>query len=83
MVSLLFIIGIWWFTKMLNRVVGEERYDAVRVWRRCMTNKFYYMRQQMLYQCFIESPDIANLLGIYPKMDSSHGFGFYSKNILS
>jgi hypothetical protein len=32
----------------------------------------------MLYRCFIETPDLANLLGIYPKMDSSHGFGFYS-----
>lgn len=71
--------GIWWFTKMLNRVVGEERYDAVRVWRRVWVNKFYYYRQMMLYQCFIETPDLANLLGIYPKVDTSHGFGFYSK----
>ena len=65
---------------MLNRVVGEERYDAVRVWRRVMSNKFYYYRQTLLYQCFVETPDLANLLGIYPKMDSSHGFGFYSIN---
>ena len=33
----------------------------------------------MLYRCFIETPDLANLLGIYPKMDSTHGYGFYSK----
>jgi hypothetical protein len=32
----------------------------------------------MLYRCFIETPDLANLLGIYPKCDTSHGFGFYS-----
>jgi len=26
--------GIWWFTKILNRGVGEERYDFARVWWR-------------------------------------------------
>jgi hypothetical protein len=26
--------GIWWFTKILNKVVGEDRYDAFRVFRR-------------------------------------------------
>lgn len=70
--------GIWWFTKMLNRVVGEERYDAIRVQRRVYSNKFYYLRQQVLYRWFVEHPDVANLLGVYPKVDSSHGFGFYS-----
>jgi hypothetical protein len=28
------IIGIWNFTKVLNKVVGEERYDSLRVYRR-------------------------------------------------
>ena len=74
--------GIWWWTKMINRVVGEERYDAVRVWRRTISNKFYYYRQQLLYQCFVETPDIACMLGIYPKVDSSHGFGYFSIAIL-
>ena len=67
---------------MINRVVGEERYDAVRVWRRTLSNKFYYYRQQMLYQCFVETPDIASMLGIYPKVDSSHGYGSHSNDIL-
>ena len=63
---------------MLNRVVGEERYDAIRIQRRVYSNKFYYLRQQVLYRWFVEHPDVANLLGVYPKVDSSHGFGFYS-----
>lgn len=63
---------------MINRIVGEDRYDNWRVQRRIISNKFYYFRQQMLYKCFIETPDLANLLGIYPKMDSTHGYGFYS-----
>lgn len=70
--------GIWWFTKMFNRAVGEQRYDAWRVERRVISNKFYYMRQQMLYQLFVECPDISCMLGVYPKVDNSHGFGYHS-----
>ena len=29
----------------------------------------------MLYRVYIESPDVANMIGIYPKTDSSHGYG--------
>lgn len=83
MVPFPLILGIWWFTKMLNRVIGEERYDAIRIQRRVYSNKFYYFRQQILYRWFIEHPDVANMLGIYPKVDSSHGFGFYSKIVLT
>ena len=60
---------------MLNRAVGEDTYDSVRVGRRIISNKFYYLRQHLLYRCFIESPDIAAMIGIYPKTDSSHGYG--------
>ena len=73
--------GIWWFTKMLNRAVGENRYDAFRVYRRVLTNKFYFARQEWLYKMFVETPDIACMLGVYPKVDCSHGFGYHSKRI--
>jgi len=63
---------------MLNRAVGEKTYDDLRVSRRVLSNKFYYLRQQMLYRWFIESPDLANMLGIFPKTDSSHGYGSHS-----
>ncbi|EGR31086.1 hypothetical protein IMG5_118110 [Ichthyophthirius multifiliis] len=68
--------GIWWFTKILNRAVGEDRYDKIRVYRRTLQNKIYYTRQQMLYEIFIEHPDIAQHIGIYPKIDSTHGFTY-------
>lgn len=29
----------------------------------------------MLYRTYIESPDVANMIGLYPKTDSSHGYG--------
>ncbi len=36
--------GIWWFTKMACRVVGEERWDRMRMFRRVNAMKFYYHR---------------------------------------
>lgn len=63
---------------MINRVVGENRYESLRIHRRVLSNKFYYLRQNILYTLFVESPDLACMLGIYPKVDSSHGFGWHS-----
>ena len=68
--------GIFWFTKLLNKVVGESNYDKFRVKRRIFSNLFYYQRQQWLHKVFIETPDIACLWGVYPKIDTSHGFGY-------
>jgi len=64
---------------MINAVVGEDRYDAIRVSRRVWTTKVYYFRQQILYRWFVEHAELAQMLGIYPKIDSSHGFGYFSK----
>ena len=75
--------GIWWFTKIFNRALGEERYNSIRVTRRIFSNKFYYLRQHLLYRMFVESPDVACMLGVYPKVDSSHGYGSHSSNILT
>ena len=36
--------------------------------------RFYYARQTILYETFILWPDLAQLIGIYPKVDTSHGF---------
>lgn len=35
----------------------------------------------MLYRTYTESPDVANMIGIYPKTDSSHGYGNPSTSI--
>jgi hypothetical protein len=37
----------------------------------------WYARQQLLYEIFIEAPEVSNLIGAYPKVDVSHGFPFY------
>ena len=66
--------GIWWFTKSINKIIGESRYNTLRLERRIAIAKFYYMRQQILHQIFVDFPEIAHTIGIYPKGDSSHGF---------
>ena len=60
---------------MLNRAVGEERYESVRIYRRIWAAKVYYLRRQWMYRLFINAPDAAALFGIYPLIDSSHGYG--------
>lgn len=37
------ILGIWWFTKMAVKVVGEERWDNLRLFRRINAMRFYYV----------------------------------------
>lgn len=37
----------------------------------------WYARQQLLYEVFIEAPEVACWIGAYPKVDVSHGFPFY------
>eukprot|EP01016_Furgasonia_blochmanni_P024748 TRINITY_DN2670_c0_g2_i10.p1 TRINITY_DN2670_c0_g2~~TRINITY_DN2670_c0_g2_i10.p1 ORF type:complete len:282 (-),score=78.65 TRINITY_DN2670_c0_g2_i10:1351-2103(-) len=70
--------GIFWWSKMINRVIGERNYDYLRVQRRIAAARIYYARQQLLYEWFIDYPEIANVTGTYPKADSSHGFAHYS-----
>ena len=45
-----------------------------RLARRLASARFYYTRQQLLYIIHQEAPDVANTIGIYPKVDNSHGF---------
>lgn len=66
--------GIWWFTKLAARIIGEDRYNVLRLERRIAIAKFYYSRQQILHQVFIDFPEVAHTIGIYPKADASHGY---------
>jgi hypothetical protein len=36
--------GIWWFTKIINRVIGENTYDKLRLFRRLNQNRLWYFR---------------------------------------
>ena len=37
----------------------------------------------MLYRIFVESPDIGAMIGIYPKTDTTHGYGSNSTYFLN
>ena len=66
--------GIWWWSKLINKAIGEERYDYLRIERRIMQNRIWYTRQAFLFKCWTDYPEISYLLGSYPKGDASHGF---------
>lgn len=36
--------GLWWFTKIPARLIGEERWESMRLARRVFGNKLYYGR---------------------------------------
>ena len=42
--------GQFWYSKLLNRIIGEKNYNRLRMERRIFTARFYYIRQQMLYE---------------------------------
>lgn len=46
----------------------------------CFMSKPFSSKPQFYLEhgrIFIEAPEVANLLGMYPKTDNSHGFAFY------
>jgi hypothetical protein len=59
----------------LNKAIGESNFDKLKMKKRILSNIFYYKRQQFLHKVFVETPDTACLWGVYPKVDTSHGFG--------
>ena len=66
--------GMNWWLKMINRAIGENNYEYLRLEKRILSATFYYKRQEMLYKTYVAFPEIAHTIGIYPKVDSSHGF---------
>lgn len=66
--------GIWWWSALISKVVGEQRYEKFRVERRIMQARIWYSRQALLFKLWQDYPEVAYFLGCYPKGDASHGF---------
>merc|ERR1712159_626271 len=49
----------------------------MRLQRRIVSMKFHYTRQELLYRMYVDYNEYAALFGLYPKVDSSHGFPCY------
>ena len=65
--------GYFWWSKMLNRAIGEANYDKLRLSKRTNIARFYWTRQAILYEIFTNYNEWAHTIGIYPKTDQSHG----------
>ena len=55
-------------------MIGEERYDNIRVYKRTMYAEWWYMKQTFLHWMYVNKSDWANFFALLPKPDSSHGF---------
>ena len=66
--------GTSWIGRTCCAVIGEPRYDAIRVWKRTLYAEWWYMKQTYLHWFYVNKSDWANFLSILPKPDSSHGF---------
>lgn len=42
--------GATFYLKLVNRVIGESNYNKLRLERRILDARFYYMRQAILYE---------------------------------
>ena len=58
----------------MKKYIKYKLFLTKRLERRIASARFYYTRQQILFLTYQEAPDVANSIGIYPKVDSSHGF---------
>ncbi|CAG9315152.1 unnamed protein product [Blepharisma stoltei] len=66
--------GTTWFGRIFCKLIGEQKYDNVRVWKRTMYAEWWYLKQYYLHWVSVNKADWANFFAILPKTDSSHGF---------
>merc|ERR1711976_235139 len=66
--------GVFFWAKWVSRAVDEHNFEKFFFERRIWFNQFYWQRQSLLYEMYTVAPEIANTIGIYPKVDSSTGF---------
>lgn len=67
--------GTQWIGKMFNALIGERRYESLRLLRRINYAKFWYTKQKYLYLFQQQYPHIAVWFSLLNKDDTSHGFG--------
>lgn len=68
--------GTTFFGRSVCWAIGENRYDALRVYKRTLYAEWWYMKQSYLHSLYINHSDLANFFALIPKADSSHGFSW-------
>ena len=66
--------GKQWIGKIWANVIGESRYESIRIMNRINYAKFWYYKQQWLMTLSLETPDVVNSFSVLAKEDTSHGF---------
>lgn len=68
--------GTSWFGRTCCKLVGEENYDTVRVFKRTVYAEWWYIKQHFFYWMYINKSEWGNFFALLPKPDSSHGFPY-------
>lgn len=66
--------GTTFFGRTVCALVGEQRYDNIRVYKRTCYAEWWYAKQTFFHWLYINKNDWANFFALIPKPDSSHGF---------
>ena len=65
--------GTQWLGKIVSNIIGEKRYDYVRIQKRIMYAHFWYNKQTFLFRFQVQWPHIAKYFSLLNKLDTSSG----------
>jgi hypothetical protein len=66
--------GTQWIGKMVCALIGEKRYEWVRLEKRIFYGRFWYTKQSILYRFNQQFPYFSFYFSILNKYDTSAGF---------
>lgn len=66
--------GTQWIGKIVNRLIGEHRYEFFRLEKRILYSKYWYFKQTVLFRFQTQFPNIAQVFSLLNKQDTSAGF---------
>jgi hypothetical protein len=65
--------GTQWIGKIVNRLIGEKRYNWIRLEKRILYAKYWYTKQSILLRFQSQWPHIALWFSLLNKQDTSDG----------
>jgi hypothetical protein len=65
--------GTQWIGKLFSALIGEKRYDVLRLERRITYAHFWYTKQTILFRFQQQYPQIAQWFSLLNKKDTSAG----------
>jgi hypothetical protein len=65
--------GTQWIGKVVAGIIGEKRYEWVRLEKRILYMEYWYKKQIILFKLSIQYPNIATFFSLLNKTDTSSG----------